>query len=244
MNDNRPLNYRTFPFVWPWRGVNNIRISLKEMFLARAFSYSYLLVIWGIVFVLGFASTRNCTGTWQLALQCEYAFWVENVTKIPLIFIRNLFTTSLFHNGPDHILFVTIFGVFIIIQSYEVLYGYKESIFMFFLAYVIVGFIFGIFYQTGLAIWPESAFHQFAFERNWMGGSLGFFFMYGALACSSKRPFVLLSIPAVFESVNFFVLDIDPQISLTHITSTSAGYLVKRLMEARKSRKRLKPAIK
>ncbi|MEP1096600.1 MAG: hypothetical protein ABJG78_15900 [Cyclobacteriaceae bacterium] len=230
MNVNKHQNNRTFPFVWPWRGANNEQVSLREALASRKFSYLYLLIIWGIVGILDFASTRNCSGTWQLALQCEYAFWIGNLVEAPLIFFRNLFTTMLFHNGVDHIFFVTIVGVLIIIQSYEVRFGSKETFSMFLLAYLIVGTLFGIFYQSGLSIWPKNEFIQFAFERNWMGGSLGFYFLYGAFVGSSKRPLIFLSIPFVFEFLNIYFFNIDLHISLMHTVGAMAGLATKKVM--------------
>ncbi|MEQ9404619.1 MAG: hypothetical protein RIM99_13590 [Cyclobacteriaceae bacterium] len=232
MNDKNSST-RLLPFSWPWRGVDNSKVSLRQALLSRKFSILYLLVIWGIVGALDFASTRNCTGTWQLALQCEYAFWVSNLTNAPFLFLRNVFTCMLLHNGLDHILFVTILGFLVIVQSYEVRFGFKETALMFLLAYFVVGFIFGVFYQGGLSIWPENEFFQFAYERSWMGGSLGFFFILGAISNSSRKPYVMLSFPFIFEGFNFFVLDIDFHISLMHLVSATCGFFIKRNLVSR-----------
>lgn len=230
MNSDKKLSYRTFPLVWPWKGINNQNISAKEALLSRKFTIIYMVVIWGIVLTLDFPSSRNCTGTWQLALQCKYMFWVSNLTEAPLVFFRNLFTTPLLHNGIEAIILVTVAGGLITIQSYEALFGTREVTSMFFLAYILVGSFFGVFYSVGFSIWPESGFFQFSLERGWMGGSLGFFYLYGALACVSRRPLIFLSIPVGLEAINFFILGISPHISLMHIGSLVPGYFVKRYM--------------
>ncbi|WP_425389692.1 hypothetical protein [Ekhidna sp.] len=222
MNTNQ--NDRIFPFVWPWKGANNQPLNIRELAKQKTFSIYYLVVIWSIIGLLGFASTRNCEDTWQLALQCDFAFWVKNLREDPLIFIRNLFTTLFLHNGFDHILFVSILGILLIVQSHEAIFGPKTTALLFLSAYVTVAPFFGVFYTVGLDLFPDSRFMQFAFERNWMGGSIGMFQVYGALATKSKKPWVMLMIPVVFEAINLSLLGIDLHISLMHLMATFLGY--------------------
>ena len=224
MNQDISTSDRVFPFVWPWRGANNQRLSFKEVIKRKSFTILYLIVIWTIIGILGFASTRNCEGTWQLALQCEYAFWVKNLTEAPLIFIRNLFTTPFLHNGLDHILFVSVLGFLLIIQSHEAVFGSKITALIFLSSYLTVAPFFGIFYTVGLELFPDSEFMQFAFARNWLGGSIGMFQVYGALATVSKKKWIMLSIPIVFEIFNLSVLGIDLHISLMHLMATFLGF--------------------
>ncbi|MEQ9466896.1 MAG: hypothetical protein RLN88_05755 [Ekhidna sp.] len=223
MNHSVP-KHRLFPFVWPWRGADNEAISATQLFKGKSFSILYLIVIWSIIGILGFASTRNCEGTWQQAMQCDYAFWVKNLTENPLIFVRNLFTTLFLHNGFDHILFVSILGILLIVQSHEAIFGPVKTALLFLSAYVTVAPFFGAFYTIGLEMFPDSRFMQFAFERNWMGGSIGMFQVYGALATQSRKPWVMLIIPVIFEIFNLSVLGIDLHISLMHLMATFLGY--------------------
>ncbi|WP_370088435.1 hypothetical protein [Ekhidna sp.] len=226
MNQNNPQKERIFPFVWPWKGASNEQISFGQLIRLKSFSILYLVIIWTIIGVLGFASTRNCEGTWQLALQCEYAFWVKNLTEAPWVFIRNMFTTLFLHNGLDHILFVSVLGVLVFVQSHEVIFGSKVTGLIFLSAYLTVAPFFGVFYNVGLHFFPDSEFMLFAFERNWMGGSIGMFQVYGALATRSRKPWIMLSMPVLFEIFNLTVLGIDLHISLMHVMATGLGFLI------------------
>ncbi|MEP0985886.1 hypothetical protein [Ekhidna sp.] len=221
---------KVFPFVWPWKSAEGQSLGAIGTIKSRIFSVSYLLIIWSIVGVLGFASTRNCEGTWQLAFQCEYAFWAKHLTSSPLIYFRNSLTTLFFHNGLDHLLFVSVLGILIIIQSHEAHYGHKATLLIFMSAYALVAPVLGSFYVIGLNLYPDSWFFQFAFERNWMGGSLGMFQVYGALANRSRKPHIMLGLPIVFETFNLTVLEIDPHISIMHLTSTFSGYLLSKYL--------------
>ncbi|MEO9482857.1 MAG: rhomboid family intramembrane serine protease [Ekhidna sp.] len=224
MNENNPQKERIFPFVWPWKGANNQRLSVGELVKVKTFSIFYLIAIWTVIAILGFASTRNCEGTWQLALQCEYAFWVKNLTETPLIFFRNLFTTPFLHNGLDHILFVSVLGFLLIVQSHEAVFGSKRTALMFLSSYVTVAPFFAVFYTVGIDFFPDSEFMQFAFVRNWLGGSIGMFQVYGALATQSRKPWIMLSVPVIFEIFNLTVLGIDLHISLMHVMASFLGF--------------------
>lgn len=215
---------RIFPFVWPWRGANNQRLSFKQLIKGKAFTILYLIIIWTIIGILGFASTRNCEGTWQLALQCEYAFWVRNLMEAPWIFIRNLFTTPFLHNGLDHILFVSVLGFLLIVQSHESVFGSKITALIFLSSYVTVAPFFAVFYTVGIDLFPDSEFMNFAFARNWLGGSIGMFQVFGALATVSRKKWIMLSVPVIFEIFNLTVLGIDLHISLMHVMASFLGF--------------------
>ncbi|MEP1096214.1 MAG: hypothetical protein ABJG78_13955 [Cyclobacteriaceae bacterium] len=236
MDKHSLVNTRTFPFAWPWADVNNNRIPLMSAIVKRKFSYLYLLTVWGIIVTLGYGENSKCSETWKTVLQCEYSFWVRNLTENPLIFLRNVFTTSLVHNNWDHILFVTIAGVFIVIQSYEVRFGAKETAFMFLFGYFLVAGLFGIFYTWGLAMWPDSEFFLISFSRNWTGGSLGLMFLFGGLVYVSKRPLLLISLPFIFESWNYFINGIKPHITMMHLVSVLFGLAAKATLEHYRSR--------
>ena len=74
MTQNKSSELPNSCLVWPWRGVNNEKISLKEIIITRKFTLIYLGISYLLILLLGFASTRNCTETWQLALYCKYSF--------------------------------------------------------------------------------------------------------------------------------------------------------------------------
>lgn len=236
MRRHKPANTRTFPFAWPWRDVDNSPIPIVSSITKRKFSYLYLIAIWGIILILGFGENSKCGENWQTLLQCEYSFWARNITEAPLVFIRNLFTTSLIHNGFQHIVFVTVVGVFIVMQSYEVRFGTGETLFMFVLGYVVVSVLLGIFYKWGLITWPDSKFFLIAFSRNWTGGSLGLMFLFGGLIYASRRPLILISIPLIFESWNHFINGIKPHITMIHLVSVLFGLVAKAALEHYRSR--------
>ena len=230
MTQNKSSELPNSCLVWPWRGVNNEKISLKEIIITRKFTLIYLGISYLLILLLGFASTRNCTETWQLALYCKYSFWASNFTDAPLIFIRNLFTYMFFHNSLVHIGFVT-FGMLLVVQAYEVRCGFKKTVFTFFLAYFLMGPVFAIINNIGIYLWPTSEFFGFVFERSWIGGSLGFYFVGGTLIFYGKRPFLHLCIPIGFEIFNHIVVGIDTQITFIHLVSTLGGVLTKLLFD-------------
>ncbi|MEQ6168349.1 MULTISPECIES: rhomboid family intramembrane serine protease [unclassified Ekhidna] len=140
------------------------------------------------------------------------------------MFTRNLFTTPFIHNGLDHILFVSVLGFLLMVQSYETHFGTRKTIIMFFLAYLIVAPFFAALYSLAINFYPGSEFLNYVMSRNWVGGSIGMFQLYGALATLSRRPLIMLAAPVVFETFNLLVIEIHPQISIMHLTCTFVGY--------------------
>ncbi|WP_424962684.1 hypothetical protein [Ekhidna sp.] len=223
--DPTSQNKRLFPFVWPWKGANNENVSLSKLVRLKPFTIFYLITIWLIVVVLGFASTRarDCGVSWEMSIYCEYAFWVKDLTEKPIhLVLRNLITTSFLHNGLDHILFVSVIGFLLIVQSHEAIFGWKRTALIFFSSYLTVAPFWAGFYTVGTEIYPGNEFMLFAFKRNWMGGSIGMFQVYGALIPQSRKPLVLLAIPIAFEIFNL-VLGIDLHISLMHWLAVFIG---------------------
>lgn len=218
------LRRKVFPFVWPWHNELGEVLSFGGIVKSRKFTIAYLVIIWTLIALLGFASTVDCESTWQYALQCEYAFWIKNLMDAPLIFIRNLFTTPFIHNGLDHILFVSVLGFLLMVQSHEVHFGSWRTILIFSSAYFLVAPFFAILYTIAKDFYPTSEFLIYVLGRNWVGGSIGMFQVYGALATVSRRPSIMLGIPILFEIFNQLVIEIHPQISIMHLTCTFVGY--------------------
>lgn len=226
MNQGLNRSKKLFPFVWPWTGENGRRMPLRTMLYSRKFTITYLIVIWTVIGILDFASTWDCESTWQLALQCEYAFWIKNLAETPLVFLRNLLTTPFIHNGIDHILFVSVLGFLMIVQSHEVALGTKATAAVFFSSYFTVAPMFAVLYTVAFPMFPESEFLEYVMARNWVGGSIGMFQVYGSLAVLSRRPIVMMSAPVIFEVFNQTVIGIHPQISIMHITCAFVGYAI------------------
>lgn len=210
-------------FVWPWRGARNEKIAFLDALKARKFTLSYLIVIIGIIAAFGYASTRDCDSTWQLKMYCNYSFWAKNLFEEPLLFFRNLFTMPFIHNSIDHIGFVIVIGLNLVVQAYEVKCGWIKTMITFFMGYLIMCTFYGFFFNFGVNFWQESEFFQDAFTRSWIGGSLSLYFLFGPLIFYCKKPWIHLSVPIAIELFNAFVLNISPQITFVHLTSTIGG---------------------
>lgn len=212
------------PYQWFWTNAYGERMGFSEWLKSRPFTIIYLLIVWSIIAALGFASTRNCDDTWQLAFACDRAIWLGKMITEPINYFFSWFTTPFFHNGLDHILFVSIFGFLLPIQSFEVQHGSKATTIIFFVSYIVIGIFFGSLFNFGITYWPDSEFFQFGFERNWMGGSVGFYAMIGALAYCSRKQWVLIALVTLFETINLTVIGIDIHISFVHAIALTSGF--------------------
>ena len=218
---------RLVPYQLPWTDIYGNRMPLTKWLWSRKFSILYLAVVWAIVGVLDFASTRRCTETWQLAFQCDQAMWMIKMYTEPLDFLRNAFTSPYFHNGLDHLLFVTIFGFVLPVQSFEVQHGSKATALVFVFSHFCIAYFTGWFFNWGVSHWPENEFYLFAFERNWMGGSVGFYGVIGALSFFSKKKWFLLAMVLAFELlINQALINIDLHISFIHAMAAIVGWLL------------------
>lgn len=218
-------NEQLIPYQWFWTNVYGERMGFVEWAKSRPFTIIYLVIVWSIIGVLGFASTRNCEETWQMAFACERAIWMIKIVTEPLNYVMSWFTAPFFHNGLDHILFVSIFGFLMPVQSFEVQNGTKSTVIIFFVSYIFVGIFFGTLFNVGIAYWPDNEFFQFGFVRNWMGGSVGFYALIGALAYTSRKQWFLLLLIGCFEVINLTVIGIDVHISFIHVMSATSGFL-------------------
>lgn len=222
-NDTR---YPLIPVVWPWKGGNNQSLSLVDWIKSRKFSLLYLIGIWSSIAILGYGSTLHCVETWQLAFICDQAIWMREMIYDPLQFVMSLITAPFFHNGFDHIMLVTVVGYLIIVQSFEAIYGSKSAAIMFFSLVAITGIFAGICFNLALVIWPEHEFVSFAFSRNWMGGSAGFYGVFGSLIQKSRKPWVGLLFVAGFETLTHLAFGISLQINLMHLSAFVLGFLI------------------
>lgn len=190
------------------------------------FSILYLSGIWSVVAVVGFGSTLHCTETEELAFICEQAMWLDKFTTSPFEYVISLLTSPFFHNGLEHILYVTIIGFAIIVQSFEVNYGSRAAGIMFF-GMIALTYTYAAIYNNLIqAMWPDVDPIVYAFNRNWMGGSVGFFGIFGALLHKSSKPRVGLLIIVGFELLTHLVLGIRWQINLTHLSAALYGFLI------------------
>lgn len=219
---------RLSPIVWPWVNRYGQKMFLKGVLSSRRFSFSYLLISWTLVALFGFASNRDCHSTWQLNLLCEQAIWLIKIKTEPLIFCQSLITSAWIHNGIEHLLFVSVIGVLIIIQSFESRYGFRLTVFVFFTSHILISLTFTVIFNIGLELWPDLSFFNYGFERNWMGGSVGFFAIIGAFSFYHKKGWVLILMALSFEVVNCLILDTSVHISMIHALCIAYGNLIGR----------------
>jgi hypothetical protein len=227
-NNIKKSTDQLIPYQWFWTDIFGRRMSFIDIIKSRKFTFLYLAIIWGIIGILGFASTQidNCDKSWQLAFSCDQAIWMIKMIDQPLIFARSLITAAFFHNGLDHILFVSIFGMLFPVQSFEVQHGWKPTAIIFLSTYVFIGIYSGLLFNIGIAYWPNNEFFIFGFERSWLGGSVGFYALIGAMAFQSRKKWVLIFLTACFEVINLTVIGIDVHITFIHIHCTFYGFFM------------------
>lgn len=213
-------------FSLPWRSRSSSNLTFVECIKSRTFSISYLAIIWILILLLDFGSTRNCGPTWQLAFICEQSIWMGNIYLDSIQFIRSLITAPFYHNGLDHILFVTIVGFFMIVQSFEVRNNSVATAVLFFSSIAFVATVMAPIINWGYSLWPELDFYKLGMARSWMGGSAGFFGVFGALSHNCRSKWLIPVMVISFEVCNFFILNISPQISLAHTMATLYGFTV------------------
>jgi hypothetical protein len=170
---------------------------------SRPFTSAYIVIISAVFLKLGFGSTTICE---TLAEQfiCANAIWAVNLTADPIQFVFSFFTAPWFHNGFTH--FILIFVCLLIIcQTAEVRIGTRRTILMFFLGTLGVGTLISIILNVGFAH-SDAYWFEDGMTRNWMGGSVGLYFVMGALFAQIKNPRTAVSIYLVLDMLNLFVL--------------------------------------
>lgn len=222
-------NYRKYwvPYMWPWSHPQGQSYkSLKEWLISRKFSVFYLITIWVVLSILGFAPRRNCdTGPWQAVLQCDWSMWMAEFKTDFWHFMATSMTIPWIHNDFVHILFVTIFGFMFPVQSFEAQYGTKPTVYIYFTSYVFIALFMGSLFNSLIYYWPDEPLFNKAFTRAWMGGSVGIFALMGGLSYLSGKKWFLYSMVFVFEVFNHLVLGNNVYISFIHIVSASYGFV-------------------
>lgn len=215
------------PYMWPWAHPLNDRYTFWSWINSRKFSIFYLVTIWLVLALLGFAERRDCdTGPWQMVLQCNWSMWMAEYKTNFWHFMATSFTTPWLHNDFVHILFVTIFGFIFPVQSFEAQHGTRLTVFIYFFSYILIAIFNGALFNTLIEYWPEETLFSHAFSRAWMGGSVGIFALMGGLSFFSCKKWFIYSLVFVFELFNYFILGNNIYISFIHITSTSFGWII------------------
>ncbi|MBU2915626.1 MULTISPECIES: rhomboid family intramembrane serine protease [Reichenbachiella] len=219
-------NKNWVPYQWPWKNrYGENMTSFKEWLWSRKFSIGYLIIVWVLLGIFGFAARRNCDGPWEIQFMCEMTMWMGQFKSDFWHFMLTCFTTPWFHNDFVHILFVTIFGFFFPVQSYEEQHGTWSTIKIYFASYVFIGLFTGSLFNTLLVYFPDVVFITKGFTRAWMGGSVGVFAIIGALSYYSSKKWFLWSMVFVFEIFNMSVLGNNSHISFIHISCATFGWV-------------------
>ncbi len=161
------------------------------------------MIITAVFLKLGFGSTTICETAAEQFI-CANAIWAVNLTADPIQFVFSFFTAPWFHNGLPHFILIFI-CLFIVCQTAEVRIGTRQTMLMFFLGTLAVGTVISIILNVGLAN-SELYWFEDGMTRNWMGGSVGLYFVMGALFAQIENPRTAVSIYLVFDMINLFIL--------------------------------------
>ncbi len=212
------------PLLLPWKDARGNFINPKKWMFTLPFTVSYILLIWSFFIILGFGSTWNCNNDWQRRIICDSAIYASEIYTSPSEFVRSWFTAPWFMNGWDHIAYCT-GGFLIFVQSYEKLAGTMKSLIVFFSGIAVVSTICAIIIVIGYYIDPSSAFFETGMRRNWMGGSVGFFAIIGALLHEGRKPWLLLFPVIIFEIWNGQT-NISLHTSSSHMLAIIYGFIL------------------
>ncbi len=213
------------PFLLPWTDGHGHTLPPVEILRTRYFTLSFIVVSWGFFAGLGAGSSWNCASTMGQQIACAAAIWPGNLVDNPLQFLLSLFTAPWFHNGYQHIYFVTI-TFLLFVQAFEVRNGSRATVLMFFSTMVFAGTLAGIGMNLGAHFYPDTTFFTDAIARNWMGASGGMMGIIGALSQHTREKWVVPLILVCFEFWNSKYNGISGWITLTHLSSALYGFIV------------------
>ena len=208
--DRKPL----IPVLWPWRGQNGKLLRPYEILSTRTFSLAYISGIILIWYFLGF-------GHW---LARYGGIWPDKMFTATHEYLLSFITSPFFHADPPHIFYVvTTFIVFC--QSFEARAGSKETATLFFSTIAFTGLTIGLFMNVGNWLWPDTELFSSPMERVWIGGSVGFMGILGAMSHQSRVKWLVPSIIVLFEIWNRYGNGISGYITLGHFSSALFGFL-------------------
>ena len=216
----RPL----IPILFPWKDRMKNRLSLKKIIYTHPFTTFYIVLIWVLFAILGFGSTWTCNSDWQRRIICDSAIYANEIYTSPWQFVRSWFTAPWFMNGWDHIAYCT-GGFLIFVQSYEKLAGTTKSLIVFFSSIAVVSSICAILIIGGYYFDPSNEIFITGMGRNWMGGSVGFFAIIGALLHEGKSPWLLL-VPVILFEIWNGQTNISLHTSTSHMLALLYGFML------------------
>jgi hypothetical protein len=97
---------------------------------------------------------------------------------------------------------------------------------MFFSSVAVAGILVALTLNMGDVLWPNNEIINQGIERNWKGGSVGFFGIIGASAHQSNSRWLVILIAVIFEAWNYYTHGISTFTSVAHMTSMAYGFLI------------------
>lgn len=199
------------PVYWPWTDGQRRLLSPQEFLRSRSFSIVYIASIILIPHFFGFSYWGAITPSKLFTAPHEY--------------LLSFITVPFVHYGTEHITQVAItFAVFC--QSFESRAGSKETAILFFSTIAFTGLAMGLFINVGNWFSPDTELFTHAMERSWMGGSIGFFGILGALSHYSREKWLVPAIIVSFETWNRYENGMNEYITIGHLCSALFGFVI------------------
>ncbi|HJM67338.1 MAG TPA: rhomboid family intramembrane serine protease [Candidatus Thalassarchaeaceae archaeon] len=207
MSRRNPL----LPLYFPWTDGEHRVLGLREFILSRSFSIVYITSIILIPHFFGFSRWGAITPTKLFSAPHEY--------------LLSFLTVPFVHYGTEHITQVAItFAIFC--QSFECRAGSKETAIVFFSTIAFTGLAMGLFINVGNWLSPETELFSQAIGRSWMGGSIGFFGILGAMSHHSRERWLIPVILVLFETWNHYENGMNEYINIGHLCSALFGFVI------------------
>ena len=207
MSRREPL----LPLYLPWTDGERRVLGPLEFLHSRCFSLAYITSIILIPHFFGFSYWGAITPSKLFTAPHEY--------------LLSFITVPFVHYGTEHITQVTITFI-IFCQSFESRAGSKETAILFFSTIAFTGLAMGLFINVGNWLSPDTELFTQAFGRSWMGGSIGFFGILGAMSHYSREKWLIPVILVLFETWNHYENGMNEYINIGHLCSALFGFVI------------------
>ncbi len=199
------------PLYLPWTDGERRVLGPLEFLHSRCFSLAYITSIILIPHFFGFSYWGAITPSKLFTAPHEY--------------LLSFITVPFVHYGTEHITQVTITFI-IFCQSFEIRAGSKETAILFFSTIAFTGLAMGLFINVGNWLSSDTELFTQAFGRSWMGGSIGFFGILGAMSHYSREKWLVPVILVLFETWNHYENGMNEYINIGHLCSALFGFVI------------------
>ena len=199
------------PLYFPWADAERHILSPREFLRSRSFSLVYITSIILIPHFFGFSYWGAITPSKLFSAPHEY--------------LLSFITVPFVHYGTEHITQVAITFI-VFCQSFESRAGSKETAILFFSTIAFTGLAMGLFINVGSSLSPETELFSQAMSRSWMGGSIGFFGILGAMSHYSRKKWLIPVILVSFEFWNHVENGMNEYINIGHLCSALFGFVI------------------